>query len=197
MKKALKIAIVAVVAVTGITACTAGPAVVQDATPLSQLPTATIEPSVSVVTTVVTSTVTKPAEPDSFTQVDTRIGYGALKLGMTPEEAEQAGLTGLNWGPNGDATCTGAQKVIISKKYGIARITLPPDAKTSKGIGVGSTVADVKRAYSNAKEFRMGLGVKLTDAASYQFTTYGFRDDDEIVEIKLMSNQTDCAFAAL
>ncbi|MGI5503723.1 hypothetical protein [Lentzea sp. CA-135723] len=197
MKNAIKIAIVAGIAVAGITACTSNP--VPDAAPATTLPSATIAPPPSVVTSVVTTTVTEQREPDAFTQVvvDNRIGYGALKLGMTEQEAVAAGLTDIDWSSSHDPGCTTAQNVAISKKYGIERITLPVDAKTSKGIGVGSTIADVKRMYPNAEEFRMGLGVQLNDTASYQFTTYGFGDNEKIVEIKLKSHQVDCSMSSL
>lgn len=196
MKRSIKIAFIAAISVAGVAACTSAPVPVQSAAPATHLPFATASPSTSVVTTVVTSTVTNPPKPDSLVKVDSRLGYGALKLGMTPEEAVAVGLAELNWGADG-ATCTGAENVAISKKYGIERITLPADAKTSKGIGVGSTVADVKKAYPNAKQYRMGYSASLNDTGGYSFATYGYADMDKIVEIKLVSKQTDCAFAAL
>ncbi|MFD4672912.1 hypothetical protein ACFWNN_24515 [Lentzea sp. NPDC058450] len=194
MKNALKIAIVTGIAVAGIAACTSSPT--PDAAPVTPLPSATIAPPTSVVTAIVTSTVTNQPEPNSVTQVvDNRIGYGALKLGMTADEAVAAGLTGLDWGQD---TCTIAENVAISKKYGIERITLPAEAKTSKGIGVGSTVGEMKRAYPNAKEFRAGFSVELTDTAHYVFGTYGTNTDDtKIVEIKLGYSLVDCAMAYL
>ncbi|MDX8032199.1 hypothetical protein SK803_18425 [Lentzea sp. BCCO 10_0856] len=198
MKNAIKIAFAVAVATAGIAACTSTPEAARNTaagTPESlPTPTSSSTPS-TVVTEITTVTVTNP--PEAFVKVDNRLGYGTLKLGMTPEEAAAAGLKGLNWGPAGAATCTGAENVAISRKYGIERITLPADAKTSKGIGVGSTVADVKKAYSNAKEHRTGLSTSLNDTGGYSFSTYGYADTDKIVEIKLVSSQTDCALAAL
>ena len=198
MKNAIKLAFAVAVTTVGIAACTSTPDANHGAAPTTPDPISAPPSSASpVVTETTTVTVTNPPQqPESFVKVDHRLGYGALKLGMTPEEAIAAGLKGLDWGPNG-ATCTGAENVAISKKYGIERITLPEDAKTSKGIGVGTTVADVKKAYPNAKEYRMGLSAALNDTGGYSFTTYGYADTDKIVEIKLMSRQTDCAFAAL
>ncbi|GLY48130.1 hypothetical protein [Lentzea sp. NBRC 102530] len=202
MKNALKIAIVSGIALTAVTACTSSPVPVQDAAPATRLPSVTLAPPTSAETTAVTNPAgvplpEQPEQPEALVQVDERIGYGRLKLGMSVDEAVAVGLTGLNWGPNGNVTCTGAQNVAISKKYGIERITLPAGARTSRGIGVGSTVADVKRAYANAVPTRMGLAAQLNSVGGYQFSTYGNSDDDEIVEIKIIANRIDCANAAL
>lgn len=204
MKNAIKIAFGIAVATVGIAACTATPDAKQNAVPTtpdpisatpSSAPSSSVPPS-SAASTVVT-TVTSPPQPESLVKIDNRLGYGALKLHMTAEEAVAAGVQNLRWGPNGDSDCAGAENVAISKKYGVERITLPEGARTSRGIGVGSTVADVKKAYPNATEYRMGFSVKLNDTGSYSFTTFGYADTDKIVAIKLMANQTDCAFAAL
>lgn len=197
MKNAIKIALAVVVATVGIAACTSTPDARQNSAPTTPDPIPAPPSSSSVVVTETTTvTVTNPPKPDAFVQVDHRLGYGALKLGMTPDEAAAAGLKGLNWGPNGDITCTGAENVAISKKYGIERITLPADAMTSRGIGVGSTVAEVKKAYPNAKEYRMGFIASLNDTGSYSFGTYGYADTDKIIDIKLMASKVDCASAA-
>jgi phage tail sheath gpL-like len=92
-------------------------------------------------------------------------------------------------------------KVAISKKYGVERITLPAEAKTSKGIGVGSTFAEVKRAYPNASEYRSGWSAKVDDNATYAFMgSYDldhFADTDKVIRIKIGAINVDCAMASL
>jgi hypothetical protein len=135
--------------------------------------------------------------------VDNRVGYGALKLGMTLEEARAAGLTGLTWdSPQSDGTCVANLNVAISKKFGVVRISLPAEAKTYMGIGVGSTFAEVKRAYPDASEYRAGWSARVGDNASYSFiggsTADGhFADTDKVVRIRLTANDADCITAML
>ncbi|MFJ8960074.1 hypothetical protein ACIRG5_11870 [Lentzea sp. NPDC102401] len=196
MNNCLKLALVAAVAVSGIAACTSAPSLKQDSAPATELPSATPP---AVVTEVVTATVTNP--PQAVVKVDGRPGYGALKLGMTLDEARAAGLTDLTWDSDGDGLCVADDQVAISKKYGVVRITLPLDARTSKGIGVGSTFAEVKNAYQAASEYRAGWSARIGDNASYSFIGSGkldhFPDSDEVVLIKLGSSTTDCSLALL
>ncbi|WP_439662526.1 hypothetical protein ACSHWB_14385 [Lentzea sp. HUAS TT2] len=201
MKNALRIAFAVAFTTVGIAACTSTPEAPQNTAPItSETPPAS--PSVTVVTTVTTVTVTNPAPPEAFVDTDSRLGYGSLKLGMTADEAIAAGLKGVSWGPNGEGTCTIAENVALSKKYGVERITLPEGAKTSKGIGVGSTVADVKRAYPDAVTSSRGYVASLGDAGVYTFSVMSklngpFTDVDEVLAVKLISKKLDCPNAAL
>ncbi|MFJ5987695.1 hypothetical protein [Lentzea sp. NPDC092896] len=196
MNSSVKLALIVAVAVSGIAACTSTPAPKQNSAPATELPSATPP---AVVTEVVTATVTNP--PQAVVKVDNRPGYGALKLGMTLDEARAAGLTDLTWDSDGDGICVADDEVAISKKYGVVRITLPLDARTSKGIGVGSTFAEVKDAYQAASEYRSGWSARISDNASYAFLGSGkldhFPDTDEVVLIKLGSSNADCALALL
>jgi hypothetical protein len=150
----------------------------------------------SVVTEVVTSTVTIPPKPQAV-KSDGRLGYGALKLGMTLEEARAAGLTTLTWESEGDGTCVGDAKIAVSKKHGVVRISLPTDGRTSKGIGAGSTFAEVKRAYPNATEYRGGWSVDLDGTNLYAFTGEPGNDANEVATVKLGAKVTDCAMYLL
>lgn len=208
MKNSIKIAFVAVIGIAGIAACTSAPeqhnavSVPTTQTPASAPSSVSSDPlTPPVVTAVVTETVTIPPKPQAVTKVDNRIGYGALKLGMTLDEARATGLTDLTFGRDGDASCVASGNLAISKKYGIERITLPVDAKTSAGIGVGSTIADVKKAYAGATEFRGGYSASVDSTAHYQFVssskTGHFADSDKVEVIKIVANQIDCAMAAL
>ncbi|WP_189156554.1 hypothetical protein [Lentzea pudingi] len=146
-----------------------------------------------------TATVTNP--PQAVVKVDDRLGYGGLKLGMSLEEARAAGLTDLTWNSAGEKDCVADGKVAISRKHGVERITLPAEAKTSKGIGVGSTFAEVKRAYPNASEYRAGWSAQVADNAVYAFVggikLVHFADTDHVVRIKLTATTVQCAMAFL
>lgn len=195
MKNSVKIAFVAAVAVAGITACTpsqnAAPATSASATPAESSAPGTPTPPIAVVTEVVTSTVTPPAQPQAVARkVDNRPGYGALKLGMTLAEVNAIRQAKLNWS-DGAAGCVADNQVAISRKYGVERITLPVEAKTSAGIGIGSTFADVKKAYPAATEYRSGYSVTV------QNYNYTFQGDGKIEKIKLAALEVDCAFAHL
>ncbi|MCP2244725.1 hypothetical protein [Lentzea aerocolonigenes] len=187
MKNNVKIAFVsAAVAALGLTACTSTP----DQHAAAQTPAST--PSPSVVTEVETATVTNPPKP----QADGRPGYGALKLGMTLEEARATGQTSVSFDALG---CASDDRVAISKKQGVIRISLPAEAKTSRGIGIGSTVAEVKKAYPNAEEYRAGFAADV-DGYEYWFVVNGgFSDTGKVAGIKLMGEWggSECAMAAL
>jgi hypothetical protein len=200
MKNSIKIAIVAAIAAVGLAACTTTPAQEQNAAPAPQPQSSeTSAPPPSVVTEVVTSTVTNPPKPQSAVgTTDSRPGYGALKLGMTLEEAHAAGLTTLTWdGNDGDPDCVGDAKVAISKKHGVVRITLPAEAKTSKGIGTGSTFGDVKKAYPNAQEYRGGFSARVTDQWGYAFKGSPGSDANKVETITISSSLADCSMYLL
>jgi hypothetical protein len=175
MKNNVKVAFVSALAVAlDLTACTSTP----DQNAATQTQTQTSTPSPSVVTEVETATVTNP--PKSL--ADGRPGYGALKLGMTLEEARATGQTNLSFS-EGNPFCVSDDKVAISKQDGVSRITLPADGRTSKGIAIGYGIDQVRMAYPNAQEYRAGLSVNL-DGYSYAFLI----EKDTVVAIKLLSN---------
>ncbi|GHH48918.1 hypothetical protein [Lentzea cavernae] len=176
--------LIAIVAAFGLSACTSTSAPEQNSAPAVEQPAENTPP---------------PAR--NVAEVDNRLGYGALKLGMTLEEATAAGLTDLTWDSDGDGLCVGDDEVAISKKYGVVRITLPKEAKTSKGIGVGSTFAEVKRAYPSSSEYRAGWSSPIDYTAGYAFIgssrTEHFTDTDEVVQITMGLSGADCAMYLL
>lgn len=198
MNKSVKLAFFVAVAVSGIAACTSTSVPKQNSAPATELPSATPP---AVVTEVVTATVTNPPAPEALVKADTRLGYGAVKLGMTLEELKAARPTQLSWDIPGDGVCMSDDKVAISKKYGVVRITLPADAKTSRGIGVGSTFAEVKDAYQAASEWRAGWSAQIDGNASYAFIGSSqsdhFADTDKVTLIQLYARGNDCAMAHL
>lgn len=184
MNNSIKLAFVAAIAAAGIAACTSAPAQEQNAAPQTSAPAGTSTPP-SVVTQTVTSTVTNPPKPQAV-----KSGYGALKLGMTLDEAKATGLTGPGITVFGDSQCVWNERVEISQKNGVESIELPKDAKTSAGIGVGSTFAEVKRAYPNAQEFDGGYKATLPDGGGIAFYTLvakPFKDADAVSGMRIYS----------
>ncbi|HEX8865239.1 MAG TPA: hypothetical protein VF821_06230 [Lentzea sp.] len=165
----------------------------------SSSPTSASTPSASPPTSpqAPTQAQNTPPNAQAVTKTDNRIGYGALKLGMTLEEARAAGLTDLNWDNEAEPGCTADGKIAVSKKYGIERITLPSEAKTSKGIGVGSTFGDVRKAYPAASEYRSGWSVSIDGNAHYAFVGEPGSDANKVVKIKIGAHDVDCSMAYL
>ena len=97
-----------------------------------------------------TSTTSKP------TAVLGPNGFGALRLGMTRRQAEATGLVD-NVDPKADSGCESTKllgggstsgTVLFNGAAGIVAITAEgPDIKTPEGIHVGSSGADMRRAY--------------------------------------------------
>jgi hypothetical protein len=83
--------------------------------------------------------------------------------------------------------------VIISPARGIVRLTIPNVAKTQRGVGAGSKVADVKTAYPTATQNGSEL---LVEMASTPKWTYVFETDGTVVttvRLRLIAN--DCPAA--
>lgn len=183
MKNSIKLAFFAAVAVAGIAACTSAPAPVHNAAPQTSSSTP--------------QTVTEPPKATVAVKVDNRIGYGPIKIGMTLDEARAAGLTELTWQSDGDDLCVADDELAISKRYGVVRISLPVDARTSAGIGVGSTFADVKKAYPKASAYRSGWSARVNDTVGYSFLGEPDSDANKVVRVKLISRDADCSMAYL
>jgi hypothetical protein len=177
--------LVTIAAVLGLTACTSTPT----AAPTFAPPV----PTMSYATPVMTQTVTNPPK------LDDRLGYGALKLGMTLDEAKATGLAGTNFHVVRDGQCTYNDTVTVTDKGGVERIVLPKDAKTSAGIGVGATLEDVKKAYPGATEDALGYFAEIPGDARLLFETSDTlvprKLTDKVATIKLFKRQLECMAA--
>ncbi|UBU11496.1 hypothetical protein [Nonomuraea gerenzanensis] len=130
-------------------------------------------------------------------------GYGSLKLGMSTAKAKATGR--LIRKPAGDhAGCTGwdlKEKpygeyqvgAIISKKYGLTMIVAHAGMKTPKGIGFGSTRAQLKAAYPDLRRGPGGFptaSVPGNKKAYYLF--YVSRTDNRVAGMSLVLAKHDC-----
>jgi hypothetical protein len=171
-----------------LTACTSTPSA-DNTTSTSPSP----EPTMSVVTEVVTNTVTNPPKPDD------RPGYGALKLGMTLEQAQATGMAGTDFHVTVEGKCRYNSNVTITDEGGVERIVLPKDAKTSAGVGVGTTLADVKKAYPSAVEESLGYFADVPGDARILFETSDTfvprKLTDKVATIKLFKLALRCSAA--
>ncbi|MEV4067677.1 hypothetical protein [Nonomuraea dietziae] len=84
-------------------------------------------------------------------------GYGKVKLGMSAKKAKATGKVVLKraagleacsgWDFKAHPTRKTRVGLYISKKVGVAVISAPKGVKTPEGIGIGSTMKQVKKAY--------------------------------------------------
>lgn len=143
------------------------------------------------------STVTKTVSVEPSTPVSGSVGYGVLKLGMAEADAVSTGF--LTRGPDDSLGChtyftqghpDAVGAVVISPTAGVVRITLPDDAKTSMGISVGASVADLKARYPKAVEHDFGFTVTANGTPSW---VYVFLVESEAVtRIRMQLDTREC-----
>lgn len=110
--------------------------------------------------------------PDSGGKV-TSEGYGKLKLLMTPKQIKQTGeATVGEWQIGGESMgCApldiksqpareGLDDGVVSPDQGLVEISVPEGLSTPEGIHIGSTEAEVKAAYPDAKPWLEGFAAK-------------------------------------
>lgn len=183
MKDFVNIALAAAFGVVGIAACANAPAAENKAAP-----------ALPVVTVVVTETAAEQAKPvvDSF-------GYGALKLGMSTQDALNTGMIGAGQ-PYTDHlphcslhTLTGTDlKVVVSARAGVAAIPFTT-AMSSNGTGIGATLRQIQDAHPNLKGGSPPGQLRAeADSNSNAHFNYQLRDD-KAAYAALVFNAQDCA----
>ena len=128
-------------------------------------------------------------------------GIGALQLGMTRQQAEATGLVEpFKKNPVSDACLWTSHLREASSKYGtvmhsetlgIAAINAYPGLKTPEGVELGSTKAEVGRAYPKWNEgdgYRGSADVPGNSKAEYRIVIEG----GKVTELTLQYDKQDC-----
>ncbi|MFD9733903.1 hypothetical protein [Umezawaea sp. NPDC059074] len=128
-----------------------------------------------------------------------------LRLGMSEEEALATGLLvnrGVDdaWGCHTYSTTTfpdTPKAVVISPTTGVARLTQASAFRTTEGIGVGSTAADVRNTYPQARESRLGFSVFPYEEWNgyHVFLMSGempFLDTDKVQRVRTQWSGAEC-----
>ncbi|MFI7702408.1 hypothetical protein [Nonomuraea sp. NPDC049480] len=128
-------------------------------------------------------------------------GYGVIKLGTSLKKARGTGKI-VRKGVGGTGPCsgwdlkqhpTGRDRVglYISKKRGVAVIFAQKGIKTPEGVGLGSTMKQVKRAYPRLKTSASGfpyVSVPRNPNAYYAFIT----SKGKVRQLALALDTQDC-----
>ncbi|MFD9887886.1 hypothetical protein ACFWY9_00990 [Amycolatopsis sp. NPDC059027] len=136
-------------------------------------------------------------------------GYKAVKLGMSEEEAvatgelirrtdvpstEYCGWYALKDWPGGPGA-EGAG-VVVSPTYGVVAIWAYPSVQTPEGIGLGSTVSEVKAAYPDYEEGEQYHGGRAPVPGGAEGSLYRFGrfdgDNGRITRMFLQAPRQDC-----
>lgn len=148
-----------------------------------------------------TATPTPPPPADTVYRLGP-LGLGPLKLGMTKAQAEATGVVNpfVNE-PNSDQCLwrttvkhpsdRGAT-VFLSKTLGVATIDASGGVKTPEGIGLGSSLTDVKRAYAGfALSADLGRGYQRVPGNSNAVYRIAV-DNATVTQLTLQYNNQDC-----
>ncbi|HEY3014738.1 MAG TPA: hypothetical protein VGJ41_06480 [Nocardioides sp.] len=130
-------------------------------------------------------------------------GYGDLRLGMTAAEVEDTGLATLQpfadpgancrtmsihgWGDTVHPNFSGTVHGLVSRNQGLAIIIAQPDMHTTEGIGVGSTVQEIRDAYGELTGSD-AYSTQPVDGIRYFFLT----DGSNVTAFQLELADQDC-----
>ncbi len=122
--------------------------------------------------------------------------YGDLRLFLTPEEVADTGQATVNNPGTGPSPCrsltyTGDEPGHIDgyvTSYGVEVLFAPDHVATPEGLGVGSSVSDLRRLYPDAEKVVSGFLIPLPGGQRYTALV----DGDEVVALSLESNNQTC-----
>ncbi len=123
--------------------------------------------------------------------------YGDLRLFLTPEEVADTGQATVNkdpgTGPNScrSLTYTGDEPGRIDgyvTSYGVEVLFAPDGVTTPEGLGVGSSVSDLRRLYPEAEKIVSGYLIPLPGGRRYAALVDGV----DVVTLSLESNDQTC-----
>lgn len=129
-------------------------------------------------------------------------GYGAVKLGMSTEKAKATGKIVLKM-PAGAGSCSGwdlkahpsgknAVGLFISKKAGVAVIFAAKGVKTPRGIGIGSTMKQVRKAYPRVKTSPGGIPYVAVPGNSKAYYAFLADAKGKVTELAFGLDTQDC-----
>jgi hypothetical protein len=157
--------------------------------PVPSLP-ATLVPPVTTTAPKVSATVLGPD------------GFGALKLGMTPAQAQATHLvTTTSTAPGQDcatgrlstAPSGGSPSLFFSPTLGLAAVYAYPGITTPAGIMIGSTLAQVQAAYPTWRGLQGDEGPGYVSAAGTSASQYRIAvSNGRVIEIAIQLDDQDC-----
>lgn len=152
--------------------------------------TAVVPPPHTVVETVTVVVTKESARPD--------VGYGAVKFGMTEQELAATGAVTAAAGGECAAFAWksdpgNANAVLVARGAGVVRIELPADGRTSAGIGVGSTLEQVKAKYPAGVEPYGGGSYDVLMPGDVAWKYVFALDAERVVGIRMQRLGADCA----
>lgn len=129
------------------------------------------------------------------------VGFADLRLGMSAEEFRATGDAVLHGNVGGlcrTFTLTGDLPAadadsetdgFFSKEYGLAAVFARPGLSTPEGIGVRSTLEEVRAAYTSGDSETGWFRVPLGDGREYEF---GIGSDNTVESFSIRLVKQDC-----